>query len=447
MTPAAPLRRKPSRAAVLLAVAAALLLAGIGGRIVDGYQEIGDPNTLAALSLAVSGVPASALPVTLLDIDDETRELWKARPRIPHAALASLIGIASERGASAVIVDVDLSGDRVDEAPDPQLLSVLAGYPADAPPLLLARRIVFAAGEGGAMVPRTALRTPYDAAVLGKSNIQWITTLNDIDRDRTVRRIRLWQSICGETQDVTYPSATLAAGALLLTSRDKAFSLPDFLAGRAAADCQAAAAPQTPWAAAAFQAATVPFLVPDRAEARALFRVERKGEQTIVLRKVQAGQIVLADDAGARPAGDIDRQPFANRVVLIGASDAGSGDFYNTPLGTMPGVLVIANSVIQAGRILNAAVMPGWLRSGTILIALLGFLYVTRRFHGAVAALIVSVMIFSILFVVARLFSLADGLAVIAAALTGLALFKLLESLLNLALDVPKRGWRAIFKE
>jgi CHASE2 domain-containing sensor protein len=433
--------------AFLLVVAAALLLGGLGGRIMESYQGLGDPNTLAALSLAVSGVPASALPVTILDIDDETREAWKARPQIPHAALARLIGIASEQGASGIVVDVDLSGDRENEAPDSQLHSLLAGYAVDAPPLLLARRIVFSAGADGRMEPTSTLSTPYDAIVRGKPNIQWITTLNDIDRDRTVRRVRLWQSICGESEDVAYPSAVLVTGALLLHEREVGFSLQQFLAERAAADCNATAGPAVPWRGAQLQAATVPFIVPDRAEARALFRIVRNGEETIVLRKVSAGQIVLTDEAGARLAGEIDRHPFAGRVVLIGASDAASGDLYNTPFGTMPGVLVIANSVVQADRILNAGPMPSWARSVATLLAFLSFFYVARRFHGAVAAILMSLMIFCLLYVIARLFSLGDGLAVIATAFTGLALFKLLESLFNLALDIPKRGWRAVFKE
>jgi CHASE2 domain-containing sensor protein len=131
---------------------------------------------------------------------------------------------------------------------------------------------------------------------------------------------------------------------------------------------------------------------------------------------------------------------------MIGASDAASGDVYNTPMGSMPGVLIIANSVVQADRILNARPMPPVVRAGTILLALLSFILVARLFQGAVAALVISAISFLLLYATARLFSLGDGIAVLAAAVTGVALFKLLESLLNLALEVPKRGWRAIFK-
>jgi CHASE2 domain-containing sensor protein len=439
-------RHRHSKAALVLIAAAVLLLAGIGNRIIDNYQALADANTLAAVSLAVSGVPRNALPVTLVDIDDRTRDAWNARPKIPHAALAILIGIASERGAEAIILDVDLSGDTAEEPPDPQLRALLSAYPADGPMLMLARRIVFSATTDGRMEPTSSLRTPYDAIVHGKPNIQWITTLNDIDRDRSVRRVRLWQSVCAGGDSAAYPSAALMAGAMLLPPPSQAFSLQHFLSERVAGDCENVAAAPAPWPGAQRQAATVPYILPDRADARALFRVVRNGAETLVLRRVTAGQIVSVDGPDARPAGEIDAHPFTDRVVMIGASDAASGDVYNTPMGSMPGVLIIANSVVQADRILNARPMPPVVRAGTILLALLSFILVARLFQGAVAALVISAISFLLLYATARLFSLGDGIAVLAAAVTGVALFKLLESLLNLALEVPKRGWRAIFK-
>ena len=207
-----------------MVIAAALLLGGIGSRIVDNYKGMADPNTIAAVSLAMSGVPAGALPVTVLDIDDKTREAGSARSKVPHAALARLIGIAAAGGASAIIVDIDLSGDAgTGTRRTLNWHALLAGYPADGPVLMLARRIVFSAGPDGRMEAASSIATPYDGLVRGKANIHWITTLNDIDRDRTVRRIRLWQSVCAKDESAAYPSAPLVAGAFLLPSRARRF--------------------------------------------------------------------------------------------------------------------------------------------------------------------------------------------------------------------------------
>lgn len=447
MTPQESAWTRRSKAFALLVLAAALLLAGAGNRIVDGFGGLTDPNTLASLSLALSGVPSEAMPVTFLDVDDRAREAWDARTRIPHQALASLISVAAQNGAAAIILDVDLAGEARGEQADPALNALLAGYPADAPALMLARRIVFSSDAESNVAARSSVATPYDDAVRGKSNIFWITTLNDIGRDRSVRRIRLWQSICGTGSAAAYPSALLVAGALFFSPKDDGFSLEQFLAARAAADCAAARPPTAPWPGAASAAVTIPYVIPDRANARALFRIKRNGEETIVLRRIPAAQIVSIDASGARLSGEIDSEPFRGRVVMIGASDAASGDLYNTPLGTMPGVLVIANGVVQTERILNAAAMPAWVRGSVIVLAFVAFAYMVRRLQGVVAALLISAVSFGLLYAIARLFSLADGIAVVAAALTGLALFKLLESLVGLAFSMRTLGWRAILKK
>lgn len=431
----------------LLVTTAVLLLAGAGHRIVDGFGNLSDPNMLSSVSLALSGVPSQAMPVTLLDVDDRTREVWDARTRIPHQALASLVSLSAEQGAAAILLDVDLAGAESDEQADPRLNALLAGYPADAPSLMLARRIVFSSDVAGNVAARTSIATPYDEAVRGKPNIRWITTLNDIGRDRSVRRIRLWQSICGNDGAAAYPSALLVVGALFFPPRNEDFSLDQFLRERAAADCATSSPPSTPWPGATAVAVTIPYILPDRANARALFRIKSNGKETIVLRRIPASQMVSVDATGARLLGEIDSEPFRGRLVMIGASDAASGDLYNTPLGTMPGVLIIANGLVQTERILNSLVMPAWAQGSVVVLTFVVFAYMVRRFQGIVAGLLISAVAFGFLWVIARLFSLADGIAIVTAALTGLALFKLLESLVGLAFSIRSVGWRAILRK
>jgi hypothetical protein len=63
-----------------------------------------------------------------------------------------------------------------------------------------------------------------------------------------------------------------------------------------------------------------------------------------------------ARDVDAAPA--LARDPFERRVVLIGASHPDSEDFRRTPLGTMPGVYILANIVAGAGDMLDARFSP-----------------------------------------------------------------------------------------
>jgi len=47
---------------------------------------------------------------------------------------------------------------------------------------------------------------------------------------------------------------------------------------------------------------------------------------------------------------------------------------------------------------------------------------------------------------VSRLYGMESGFEVVAAAITGFSLFKLIDAFAQLVMDIPKRRWRAIFK-
>jgi CHASE2 domain-containing sensor protein len=433
--------------AVIFTIAAAMLLAGGGTRFIDSYERFHDANAITSVALVMGGVPREALPVTLLDVDDRTREAWGAGPRTPHAALARLITESASHGASAVVVDFDLSSETPAETADPLLHEALANYPASAPPLMLARKISFGRDGGEEPVAVDTLGTPYDDAVAGKANIHWITTLNDISGDRQVKRIRLWQTVCKGPGGIAYPSAALVAGALLFPDAQKAAELDAFLKARADSDCRKTAATDVAWPIATAQAATLPYVIPDRAENRALFRISREGRETVVLRRIPAGQLVSYGADGAKVAGELDRDPFEGRVVMIGASHSDSGDFYNTPIGSMPGVLILANSVVQARKIVDAAPMPVFLTNIITLLVFLIFAYVARKLQGAPAVIVIGLLSVPILFAVSRFYSFADGVTILGVAVPGFALFKLIDSCAHIVVHLPSLGWRALLKK
>ncbi|MGH6855772.1 MAG: hypothetical protein ACREDN_10175, partial [Aestuariivirga sp.] len=195
--------------AIITIVAALVMLTGVGQRIVDSHGNLGDADHLAALSLVMSGVPRDAIPVTFLDVDDKTRRSWGATGSTPHAALAHLVSQAADNGAAAILLDFDLTPAFDGQAADPDLAGLLQNYPANAPELLLARKIHFvrgpAAGGGKEVQAASAAITAYDGDAAGKPNIRWVTTLNDIGKDRSVRRIKLWQTVCDGASGLAYP--------------------------------------------------------------------------------------------------------------------------------------------------------------------------------------------------------------------------------------------------
>jgi len=134
-------------------------------------------------------------------------------------------------------------------------------------------------------------------------------------------------------------------------------------------------------------------------------------------------------------------------VVMIGASHADSGDFYNTPIGTMPRVLILANSVMQAKKIVDATPMPALLTNIITLLVFLIFAYVARKLQGAPAVIVIGLLSVPILFAVSRFYSFADGVTILGVAVPGFALFKLIDSCAHIVVHLPSLGWRALLKK
>jgi CHASE2 domain-containing sensor protein len=420
-------RRNTAVIAVLVAI---FMVSGLASRVMDTHETFAKPDRLAAISLILSGVPDQALPVTFLDVDDATRNAWKSQGATPHAALAELVRIAADGGARGILVDFDLSAERPGTAADPALLDLLSNYRADFPPLMLVRKIVFMRTDGPAnrqVLAGSVSATPYDMAASGKPNIIWVTTLNDIGADRSVKRIRLWQTVCEGAKGVSFPSAALVTAAKLTGEPERAAQFDSFMAWRASADCGGRPGAGPAWPPVRDQSAYLPYVFGDNTASTALFTISTGGRQSVVLRRISAARLVTYDDGRAAAAGEIDRDPFAGRVAVIGASYTESPDIHETPLGTMPGSIIIANSVVQA-ETLTGTVPPAPLtRNVLALLAFAAFAALSR-------------------FVLSRAMGFPTGLEVTGAALTGFALFKLIDALTHVLLAIPKRGWRAILR-
>ena len=187
-------------------------------------------------------------------------------------------------------------------------------------------------------------------------------------------------------------------------------------------------------------AAQLPYVFGDRNDAPALFRIERDGKSTVAFRRIGAGQLFTYTNGVAAPAGDIDSDPFAGRVVIVGASYADSGDVYETPFGTMPGALVLANSIVQAKTIAGTAATSALLKNVLAMLRFLLLAFIARTFIGAAAIIILGGVTLLVLFVISRTLGFAAGIDVIAVAVPGFALFKLIDSIVFIAMNVPKHG-------
>ncbi len=394
----------------------------------------------------MSGVPRQALPVTFLDVDDRTRRGWGADVITPHAALAQVVKLAAAKDAKAILVDFNLTAGSADAA----FSVLLRSYPANAPLLMLVRGIAFErSGEGTpevSVAAASAMATPYDAAAAGKTNVVWISTLNDIGPDRTVRRIRLWQAVCDGASGAAFPSAGLLLAARLLDNGRNGGHLEPFLQARIADDCGKVAPAPMAWPPVQDQVATLPFVFAGTTETPALFRIVSDRRETVALRRISAGQLVNYADGVAKLAGDVDRDPFEGRVTIIGASYTGSRDLYDTPLGTMPGAMILVNSVVQAKTIIETRPLSPIMGNIFTVILFLLCAAAARYLAGVVALTAIFALALLGMFVVSRMFGFAAGFEVLAVALPGFALFKVIDTIVHVALDFPAQRWRALLK-
>jgi CHASE2 domain-containing sensor protein len=434
-------------AAVLVAI---LTLLGVGKGFLEAYESLSSTDKLVKMSTLFSGAGQRAVPVTLIEVDDETRTRWGNPVITPHKAIATMINAAREGEARVIVVDLDLSGDTEDQPPSPELYNELAHYPADAPPIYIVRAIRFKGegqpGEGQTYVADSYRKTPYDSVIATKANIAWISALPSFGGDRVVRKVRFWQTVCDGATGEAFPSAALAVSAAL---ENQSAALKSFLDQQVANGCGGRTVKDPGgWPQHRRLEASIPFAFSDSAKSPALNATGLDGKPTALLRRIGAWSLVRVSGDTVEATGEVDAGIFRDRAVLIGVTHADSRDVYATPLGSMPGVTIIANTValakVIAGTTAASPLVKNVLGIGFFLIVA----FIGIRFQAAPAMGLIGLAGIATLFIVSRWFGFATAVEVIALGLTVFALYKIADSIVGIIIDWRSgRGWRAIFKD
>ncbi len=315
-------------------------------------------DTMIRISDQLGGVAARSPGYAMIDIDDATWDQWGRRVVTPRDRIARLIDYAASSNPLAIVVDIDLSY-RDDPQAEKSLSDFLQTYPAAAPPLILVRSL-----DQPAVRPRAPAEqrpTVFDAATREKPNIAFAAPLFERDKDGQVRRWRLFAQSCISGRPAVLPAThvsaavlareALARGAAAVAPAPAWNELAKRLAAFSPGDCTAerivergTLADRTPAA---------PPIEVEQADAstRVLYRIGwRSDASTLGLRTDAAGAesplvsirpARLVEAASGAPAASW----LAGRIVVIGGSFASSGDWYQTPLGRMPGALVLINAI------------------------------------------------------------------------------------------------------
>lgn len=339
---------------------------------------------------------AATRPFVLYDIDETSHEKWGEPFHVPRDKLARLMETALAAGPAVLFVDVELA--RPTPADD-ALLAVLQQHiqrPAGATLILLSGFKEKVDPERGGYL---SIRDSFvNAALAGGASLNWANSLFERDRDQLIRRWKPFVVTCdAQYRAMPLPAVQLVALAAIEGSAAKA-QLAAWLHGFAEESCFAPVSADTAPLVLGGRSLSVAdspfgqrilFSFPWQLEAgetrpETLF----EGQRTRLLSVIPAHVVT---EGGLRP----DVPP--GHVAVIGASHADARDIHATPLGDMPGSLLLINamhSLFQHGQLVNP---PAWLQMLSAALMLIVVSVIFMKFPSLKGAIISFVLLLLLL--------------------------------------------------
>ncbi len=380
------------------------------------------------------------IPVTFVDVDDAAVKIWNkdegpvpAQLTTPHDKLAAIIAQIVSKRPALLFVDFDLSQSTPN---DDALKNLLGKYPSTSPPLLLARSIDPIDCPGGQCASCPADDPTSDNASIVRSlknvgpNIVWVASVFSPDDDGTVRRWRLWNSSCLDKKLVVWPSPQLAAAAIAGPGKPGVACLRQYLSLSGEPQFATGGKCEIFWPRNTLASnALIPFLIGGSAQNHVS---DWMGSSQFRYQRVSALS-VLADEVADTA--------FENRVVVLGASYG--PDKFETPFGVMPGAALVSNAIAVAPQILASPPRPYLVKFlGIVLAAIYAFF--AKEFRALPAAALIVLCSYIWLTSAALWLNPADGAEVASTALLALGVFLVLDSTLEIVIDLARgRGMAA----
>lgn len=328
-------------------------------------------------------------PFVFVDINDETYHKWGEPMFTPRHRLTELIKAAVEAKARMVIVDIDLSRPTpVESSPlhpnDLALKNFLENYVAkcradqsDCPNIIFARAFQ-ALPDASVPIPRTGFLEELVAQ--SAPILQWASPHFYQAEDQVIRRWQLWQPACSaEKQPIIVPSMELLAMAKAqdCSTEQLQTALRPFLPQ----NCQQPYVPlqSPPPETVELCQLTIGTQIRD-VNQRIMYTMPWLDDKLPLVMLTQADEEVLticsAQSIESRSEKDcLDR--LTNSIVMIGGSHRDGGDTHLTPLGDMPGSLIIINAIHSLLRYQKIEQLPYWVNflMMATLIVIMSFLF------------------------------------------------------------------------
>lgn len=326
-------------------------------------------------------------PFVFYDIDEKTYESWGEPFFVPRPKLATLIETALQQNPSVLIVDVEILHPTGDDGTLIDVLRRHAVASSNATTLILLRSFKWKqdSDHGSYLVSRDSF---LDGSLPVTNRQVKGSPLFERDPDGKIRRWKLWQLACTTAgEPLLVPSVQLLALAGIAASDDPK-PLQQAILHATPTSCKEPAS-----SAGHFEVGNYKFsLATNVFEQRILYslpwRLETdetrpdvtfNGVKTRLLSIIPAHTITEGALRPSFPAG---------HVAIIGASHEDARDVHATPLGAMPGSLILINamhSMIQHGQL---STPPVWLQLLTAAVLLIGVSFIFMKFPSLKGAII-----------------------------------------------------------
>lgn len=384
-------------ALMMVGTIAVVFVSGIERRSSRLVEWLLDPDNLINFAVDWRGDAPNGTAVTVVDIDDGSYEAWGQPLATPRSKLFDLVDVAASRDAAAIVVDIDVIANATLEEAKVTLERLSAfsarqvrGYRKI--PLVLVRSL----WSDGKAVHMLSRQPEFDSARIREVNalvddlasgrteqqsaIIWASALFDADTGGVIREWRLIEVVCddGRRQPIAFPSVGVVIASLGGRYQQTLDAIRGASSSYAREYCEARSQKRVPptslvgfdWLVNHPTKERLPYLFwPARLEP---FRFgtarESSGRRvplldirlaSAILDKEQAAKAFYSDPSFCDRITDLDPVPIScdalrGRVVVIGASHRDSRDTHFTPLGPMPGVYVVANTMAGARDTLSS---------------------------------------------------------------------------------------------
>jgi len=316
---------------------------------------------------------SKAVPFVFIDIDEQSYQAWGEPGTIPKDKLALLLKFANSGDPSIVVVDVDSSvrGKKYSEE-ESEINSLIAAVRgsgdesrslANPTPLNLFVRGFRKRLDNQSIYPEVK-KSVLESTLDPELGVHSASPLFERDLyDHRVRRWRLLETACSEDSGVVIPSVQLITVANLYLKSTSLNPLYEALQTHRPLTCNSPPANPEPDVMLGTEKI---ILLADRLNDRIIYKlpwaqgsfdsnriesVQHKGK-TVPL------AIRLSADTVAKNIERLDPALLDDRIVVIGSSFSENRDSYLTPVGAMPGAVVLINaihSLLQYGQIQRPA--------------------------------------------------------------------------------------------